>query len=43
MDRLAQAKPGEKVRFQRVDLKTAHALYREREEKLQRIEAILGG
>lgn len=43
MDRLAQAKPGEKVRFQRVDLKTAHALYREREEKLQKIEAILGG
>jgi allophanate hydrolase subunit 2 len=39
--RVAQATPGDPVRFERVDLETAHRLYREQEERLQRLKASL--
>jgi len=39
--RVAQATPGDTIRFEAVDLERAHALYRERQEFLGRIEAFM--
>jgi antagonist of KipI len=41
LPRVAQATPGNTVRFERVTLETAHRLYRERQEKLQQIRDYL--
>ena len=38
LSRLAQATPGDTIRFEEVDLETAHILFRKREELLLRIE-----
>jgi antagonist of KipI len=37
-DLLAQAKPGEKIKFQRIDFAESQNLYRESEEKIQKIK-----
>ena len=41
LDRLAQARPGDGVRFERVDLEGAHRLAREYAKRLQRLRAAL--
>ena len=41
LPRLAQATPGDPVRFQTVDLKTAHARYRQKQQKLEQLSAWL--
>ena len=41
LSRVAQATPGDNIRFESIDLERAHALYREREALLGRIEANL--
>lgn len=40
ISRVAQAKPGERVRFEEVDLETAYRIVREREELLQKIRGM---
>jgi len=40
--RLTQATPGDTVRFEKVDLPQAHAIFRDSENKLQEIAAALG-
>lgn len=41
LNKLAQAKPGDKVRFQPVSLEKAHRLYREYEEKINKLKEYL--
>jgi len=41
LPRVAQATPGDTIRFERVSLETAHALYQERQKTLWNIEAKL--
>ncbi len=41
LDRLAQARPGETVRFERIDLAAAHRAVKEYEAKLDRVRAAL--
>jgi allophanate hydrolase subunit 2 len=41
LPRVAQATPGDTIRFERVSLETAHALYHQQQKKLQNIEAKL--
>ena len=41
LPRVAQATPGDTIRFEKVSLETAHALYREQQKKLQNLEAKL--
>jgi biotin-dependent carboxylase-like uncharacterized protein len=43
LSRVAQAMPGNTVRFERVTLAAAHRLYRERQRRLQQIRDHLGG
>jgi allophanate hydrolase subunit 2 len=40
-DLLAQARPGDKVRFQKVTITEAHRLLREMEDRMQRIKKAL--
>jgi allophanate hydrolase subunit 2 len=40
---VAQAKPGDKIRFEKVDLDSAYESYKQHEEKLKRIEESLQG
>ncbi len=40
-DLLAQARPGDKVRFQRVTITEAHRLFKEMEKKIQKIKSAL--
>jgi biotin-dependent carboxylase-like uncharacterized protein len=41
ISRIGQAKPGDRIRFERTNLEKAHALYRERHELLERIRWLL--
>ncbi|MGD8992386.1 MAG: biotin-dependent carboxyltransferase family protein [Desulfobacterales bacterium] len=41
LPRVAQATPGDTIRFEKVSLETAHALYQEQQKKLQDIKAKL--
>jgi allophanate hydrolase subunit 2 len=41
LSRVAQAMPGDTVRFERVTLENAHRLYREQQMKLQEIRTYL--
>lgn len=41
LPRVAQATPGDTIRFERVSLETAHALYQEQQKKLQDLEGKL--
>ncbi len=43
LDRVGQAKPGDKVRFVQVTLERAHAILRERRNRFREIKALLGG
>jgi allophanate hydrolase subunit 2 len=41
LPRVAQATPGDTIRFERVSLETAHGLYQEQQERLRDLEAKL--
>jgi len=41
LDRVGQASPGDTIRFHRVDLKTAHAIRKEKSEALEKIERLI--
>jgi len=43
LDRVGQAKPGDKVRFEQVSLERAHAIFSERQRRFQEIKALLSG
>mgnify|MGYP000356630866 CR=1 FL=1 len=43
IDRVAQAKPGDRIKFERVDLETAYGVVREREGLMQKIREMLAG
>ena len=43
ISRVAEAKPGDRIRFEKVDLETAHAAFYRQEERLQQIKARLSG
>ena len=39
--KIAQATPGDTIRFQKIDLKTAHALYQEEMKKIRNLRDLL--
>lgn len=41
LDRIGQASPGDTIRFQKVDLKTAHAIKKEKNKALEKIERLI--
>lgn len=41
LDRIGQASPGDTIRFQRVDLKRAHAIRKEKTEAIEKIERLV--
>ena len=43
LDQVAQARPGDRIQFDRVDLHQARELYVEYRERLRRVRALLGG
>jgi allophanate hydrolase subunit 2 len=38
ISKVAQVTPGDTIRFERVSLETAHAIYQEQQKKLQNLE-----
>jgi len=43
ISRVAQAKPGDKIRFEEVDLETAYGILRAQEQALQKIRETFAG
>ena len=41
LPKVAQATPGDTIRFERVSLETAHSLYKEQQKKIQNLAARL--
>ena len=41
LPKVAQATPGDTIRFERVSLETAHSLYKEQQKKIQNLTARL--